>query len=305
MAFVGKWFGFGRNEHYDRGVRAFDSGLFEEAIHCFNECLAESRDRSTIRLATFYKAESYSNLGQSALKGENYVQAVDYLRRAIELHPHFPDLRYLLALAYAGTGDRGLQHQAVERALELNPKYAAAILLQATMFYEDGDEAQAMKLAAQAVEIEPSLNNERYQFALSSHAAGDKERTLTTLRSLRGNDSADANAHMRVADNYAKAGQWSEAAQEYRFALEIAPRYADIRCKYGQTLLQMDQCDLALEQFDLALDVNEKYADAHAYRGVALRRLDREIEARDAFRSALEFNPEHLIASQELSRLRA
>jgi len=32
MSMLGRMFGFGRNEHYDKGLRLFDQGRFEDAI---------------------------------------------------------------------------------------------------------------------------------------------------------------------------------------------------------------------------------------------------------------------------------
>lgn len=36
---------------------------------------------------------------------------------------------------------------------------------------------------------------------------------------------------------------WEEAGQEYDRALQIAPNYADIRCRYAQVLLEMNNLE--------------------------------------------------------------
>ena len=74
MSMLGRMFGFGRNEDYDRGLRYFDQGLYEQAIEELEKVVAEESrsDPLSRRLATFYVAESYSNLGSLALQKQAY-----------------------------------------------------------------------------------------------------------------------------------------------------------------------------------------------------------------------------------------
>ena len=61
---LGKMLGFGRNENYDKAIRLFDQGLYEEAIEGFSRPEpAGKRDALTERLARFYTAEAHANLG--------------------------------------------------------------------------------------------------------------------------------------------------------------------------------------------------------------------------------------------------
>jgi len=39
MTFVGKWFGFGQNEHFDRGLRAYENKGFAEAAAHFSQAV--------------------------------------------------------------------------------------------------------------------------------------------------------------------------------------------------------------------------------------------------------------------------
>lgn len=304
MSFVGKWFGFGRDEHYDRGVRSFDCGMYEDAIQHFQRCARSSSDSAAIRLARFYTAESYAQLGLASLRSENYDHAVGYLTQAIGIHPNFPDLRFHLSLAYEALGDRAMQRAQLEKALEINPKFARAVLYQGIMLYEESIWEAGMARIAEAIALDPDLDGERYRFACECHRTGDTARALANFRALASSDSSDANAHAKVGDTFARQGLWVEAAQEYQLALEISPRYADIRCRLGQALLQQDRVEQATEQFKIALEINPKYADAHAYLGIALRRSGEEAEAKRHFQAALAIDPQHLVATEEADRLR-
>jgi len=81
------------------------------------------------------------------------------------------------------------------------------------------------------------------------------------------------------------------------------PGYADVRCRYGETLLELGQVDAAIAQFEAALKINSKYADAMAALGVAQLRSGDPNSARCSFDQVLDWNPEHPVASEQLRRL--
>ena len=114
-----------------------------------------------------------------------------------------------------------------------------------------------------------------------------------------------ANGLARQGDERAREGQWKAAADHYAAALEICPRYVDIRCKYGRALYQLKDIHSAVEQYRLALEINPRYADAHAHLGLALRAMGNEKTAREEFLAALESNPDQEIAVEALNQLKA
>ena len=88
MSMLGRMFGFGRNERYDRGLRYFDQGLYEQAVDELSSVVADDSDADSLsrRLAKFYVAEAYSNLGVSALQKQSYEKAREFLSKALELN---------------------------------------------------------------------------------------------------------------------------------------------------------------------------------------------------------------------------
>lgn len=302
MSVVSKWFGFGRDDDYDRGIAAFDRGQYEEAISQFETCIERSRDPGTIRLARFYICESWSHLGQAALLAENFARASECFEAALEIQPHYPDLHLRASFAYDGLGDRPRRQAAIERALKINPNYAEALLQHGLVQYEDGVFDEALAAIARAVEAEPGFGGERYDFALECHRRGDTARALANFSAMTGSDAQDANEHAKIADAFAKQELWEEAGQEYERALQIAPTYADVRCRYAQVLLEINNLAGAEVQLRRALELNPKYADAWAHLGVCLRRQRRLDDARFAFERALEFEAHNVIARDEISR---
>lgn len=205
MSFVGRLFGFGRDDHYDRGIRAYDQGNYTEAIDEFKHCLENSNDPSTVRLAKFYTAESYAQIGSNSLKSASPLEAIQSLSAALELHPTYPDLHLQLALAYRACGDREHQVAHVNRALELNPTYSGAMMLQGILWYEDQRYDEALQRIEQAANLDSGLHNERYGQALAAHHEGDFESALRHLNAMRNTDALQAEGPGRAGGRAARA----------------------------------------------------------------------------------------------------
>ena len=52
MAFVARWLSLSRNREYEKGIRAFDQALYDQAISHFTACLEETNEPATVPLAS-------------------------------------------------------------------------------------------------------------------------------------------------------------------------------------------------------------------------------------------------------------
>lgn len=88
---VGKWFGFSCDEVFDEAMAEFDRGAYEDAIEAFAHCLSDNDvNPATLRLAKFYTAESYSQIGLEYLRDGNPVLALKNLETATEYDANRP-----------------------------------------------------------------------------------------------------------------------------------------------------------------------------------------------------------------------
>ncbi|MDQ2798790.1 MAG: tetratricopeptide repeat protein, partial [Armatimonadota bacterium] len=99
MSMLGRMFGLGRDEHYDKGLRLFDQGLYEEAIAELEQIIPDGvqtghGDALTERLAAFYIAEAYAKMGLEALESGHYDRARGALGSALSINPHYADLHF-------------------------------------------------------------------------------------------------------------------------------------------------------------------------------------------------------------------
>jgi lipoprotein NlpI len=94
-----------------------------------------------------------------------------------------------------------------------------------------------------------------------------------------------------------------EAAVQYRRALEMRPRFHDIRNKLAQSLLQLGDLDSAIEQLQLALDGNPRYVPARLNLGLAFFRKGRSDDAAREWQECRVQDPKNPQARAYLSML--
>jgi len=287
--------GFGRDDNYDRAIRFYDQGSYQEAIEAFVQVLASPTDPVVTRLAKFYTAEAYSQLGQRSLKHGDFDTAVDSFLKALDLQPNYADLHYYIATAARKQGDLDEAAAHLHEALTVNPRFAKAVMEQGLVSYQRGDHDIGLKRVQQAFSLDPALRSDRFELAMKFHEQGHFDQGLATLESIMENES-DVVLHSRLADDLYRKGLYAQAAEEYEKALTLAPTYADIRCHYGLALNALGNVKESIAQLSEALTINPRYVEARLHLAVAYRDSDQPDAAEAEFRKVLEIEPENIIA---------
>ncbi len=302
MGVVGKWFSFGRNENYDEGIRLYQAGEFLDAIHQFKICLSSDPDSSTRERARSYMAGALGKLARAEVASGDWPKALHYLDDAVAIRPGFADLRILRAQVFHALKREEDRMFEIRFALDLNPKYGFAILHDGIFKVEHGEREVGLARLKEAAIADPRLDSELYRSSMALFEKGDKDSAIAKIKDVVPVQKTDPEDIVRAADKLSHEGRWRDAEESYRNALEIAPRFADVRCKHGQILLQLDEIEQAIAEFREAITINPRYADAYAMLGIAYRRAAREQDAMDAFRAALEVDPAHVVAGLEIER---
>jgi tetratricopeptide (TPR) repeat protein len=304
MSVLGKMLGFGRNEQYDRAIRLFDQGLYEEALFAFDQSRESGRkDPLTERLALFYTAEAHGNLGHCASKRGAWERAEHHFRKALEVHPHYADLHFSLALALRRRLRYAEALEALENALQINPRFAKAHFHRGLALYASGEREKAMEAIQAAVEIEPGFETEAYRTALKEHESGNHASALHALEMVSATEVDDILFHFRLGEDLYRRGMLNDALDEYGKALDLNPSYADIHAHLGIAQAAAEDRKGALASFEKALAINPAYTEARLHLGITLRDLGREGEAIEAFRKVLDADPENTLARQNLDDL--
>ena len=135
--------------------------------------------------------------GYAAYKADRDEEAVEKLKRAVELSPDFPEANYRLGLAYRATKQReeadkafGDAAKAYEKVTKREPKNSDAYYFLGLSYEQLGKYDEAVKALKEAVKNSPEENDDKY-FEL-------------------------ANAHFKIA-------QYDEAVRALNKALEVNP----------------------------------------------------------------------------------
>jgi tetratricopeptide (TPR) repeat protein len=302
MAFVGKWFGFGRNERFDAGVRAYEAGDYARAAEDFRSVSQSEPDITLRQRSKSYLAGALGRLGKEASAKGDHMEALRLLSEAVVIRPRYADLHMALAIVHEALGEFAKRNEEVEAALRINPHYGMAVLYQASMMMMSGDRANGLARAVQAVSLDRRLETTTFREAIALADAGDWDQAAYRLRDVRPTGEDDPNFLSMRGDRMMTLNRYEDAAESYRHAIELSSGYADLHVRYGQALLEIGQVDRAADEFREAIAINSDYAEAFALLGVVFRRQDKEDEARAAFRRALDLDPDQVIASYEITR---
>jgi tetratricopeptide (TPR) repeat protein len=207
--------------------------------------------------------------GLAAWERDDYAAALAAFDEVLEAHPDFPDVHNKVGLCMAMLGRLQEALTAFERAVDLAPTYAEAHLNRGIVLNELGRHTEAQRAFDESTRLDIRDGAE-----FPSHV---------------GNQIAIA--HARLGDLYLVADRPRLATREYAAALEIRPRFLDIRTKFAEALLETGALEEALRELETVLEGNEDFTGARLRIGVVLHRLGRTDEAVEEWRRCLREDP--------------
>jgi len=164
-------------------------------------------------------AEAHNNLGLALAQRGRLEDAADSYRRAIDAKPSYADAHYNLAntLLRMGRTDLAIEHY--NKALQYRPDYLDAHCNLATALMSQEKTTQAQRHYAAALRIAFRLGDE-------FRAQGNIDAAAAVHRKAVQIDPNSAKAHYLLGLDLADLGQMTEAVEQYRKALRIAPGHA-------------------------------------------------------------------------------
>lgn len=212
------------NVPYDEAIRLYDDGQYKEAISRFRAAIKHRRcSDNERRLSLFYIAESYAILGASALRDQRWPEACTAFQLALELNPEFADLHYQYALAKRGLHEYPDALFSLQQALKLNPRYAKAHMLKGVIYYQQLQCEQAFESFNIAFAYQPLFHCGFFKIGMELHRKGEFDKASTQFELAAMLSVDDIRFHQSQGDIMIAHGRFTEAAQEYRRALEPIP----------------------------------------------------------------------------------
>jgi tetratricopeptide (TPR) repeat protein len=206
-----------------------------------------------------------------AYERKDYAAALEICELILAESPDFADVRHSagLCLSFLGRPEEALAE--FDRALVTNPGYVEALINRALVLHELGRYAEARDAFEQANRAERQHPG-RFPATASARLA---------------------NAHADLGDLYMEAGAPQDAVAQYRAALELRPKFLDIRNKLAAALLAMESPVEAVAELRYVLEVNPRFLAARLNLGLAFYRMGRHDDAAAEWRSAARIRPDH------------
>ncbi|MEJ2721327.1 MAG: tetratricopeptide repeat protein [bacterium] len=295
MSLWSRFFRSSVGEQYQRGIKFFNEGDYDQAVRCLEEVVAGDRSRESpiAKLSAFYAAEARSKLGIAEFHRGNYDRALEHFESALKVNPHYPDLYYYLGVVYHKRNDLERSVENLKHATDLHPNYAEATCYLGIVLHEAGFFEQADACFSRALALSRESPNPL------SHLLVDKIESKCfehpVLRELKQAVVENSNFETKVREGHRcfNRGDFESAVECFEQALAFQPSYADLHCKLGLCYLELGKPERAAECFANALEQNPTYTEAHYSLGITLYRLKRYDESCERLRSATELEPDY------------
>jgi tetratricopeptide (TPR) repeat protein len=176
----------------------------------------------------------------------------------------------MLGVIYHASGQFTRSIECFEKAIKINPHYTEALLNLAVLYNDLGKYKKASAL---------------YAKVYPPGARKKKEKIDPFIKNKL------ANKHAELGDLYEGIGLYPEAISEYERALELRPKFLDIRSKLAVCLREEGRKDEALKIFGQILKMNPHYSQARVQLGITYFAAGEKKKALEAWKTILKSNP--------------
>ena len=221
--------------------------------------------------------EALVNLGVVYATAGRFDEAIASYKKALEISYLSAPVRLNLALAYYKAGRCADAVPEFDRVLEANPGTYNALILKADCHLQRGEFPKAIAL------LEPLADQHKdeaaFNYVLGMALLQDKQSEKGSIyldRILKQGDSAEAHVLMGVAKR--AAGEFAEAREEFRKAVELNATLPVAHSLFGQAALSTGDRETARTAFQQELAINPNDFESNLYLAVILKE-DREFEA--------------------------
>ena len=218
-------------------------------------------------------AEEYYNLGNSYLAVNDFSRAVEFFRRAIDVHPDLLQAHHNLTLALVESGRAAEALTVLARLLIRDPSNVALLELAAYARYATGELEETIPLYDSILKIAPGDRGARYNRAIVQWELGRPEEAARGFRDLISRDGTADRDEVYYDSLYnlsilaVESGQTGEAVEHLERYLEWKPDDLPLYHMLAGLYRKQERYLPALETYDALLA--RAPGDAEAWMGRA------------------------------------
>jgi len=218
-----------------------------------------------------HEIEELVEEGKQYFENKDYSRAEQCFKKILARQPNYADILNLLGVIHHVEGKFNSAIELFQKSLHINPHYTEAILNLAVLYNDLGKYKEAKKL---------------YTHLRETHK--NKHKHIEPV--LKGKLS---NLHAEIGDIYRNLGLYGHAIEEYKKALSLNPKFADIRTLLGMALRENGALKESLSELQEAANTNPKYLTAKIQLGVTYYSLGKTLDAKKQWNAVLEKDPKN------------
>ncbi|HEY4077195.1 MAG TPA: tetratricopeptide repeat protein [Rhizomicrobium sp.] len=250
------------------------------------------------RLQTMTEAGRLHADGIRSHQQHELAKAVNLYRKALDLHPNFPEAQVNLGSALLTLGQPDDAIAQFSNAIALKPDFAAAHYNLGNALASSGrDPIEAYRAA---IAFRPDYAEAHYNLGLALELAGRAEEAEQAYRSARVIDPAFVEAQVNLGVLLYSTGRLEEAISAYDAALTVRPDFVAAHCNRGNALRAQGALDAAAAAYQSAIAGDPSFAEGYNHLGNVRRAQGRLHEAADWYRQAMAMAPNFAEASYNL-----
>ncbi len=212
-------------------------------------------------------------------------RAMDSTKRALELEPNRPSVRYIAALTLFRGGQYAEAEQELERALTLQPTYEDAIRLHATLLMRQGKVDEGLAEFRRVMDLRPNAVAIHSDMGIALFNASRFQAALESLDKAIALSPGSAITLIRAGAAAQQLGDTKRALDYYERANAIQPR-AETFSNIGTIQYGLGDFAKAAAAYEGSLLIRPASAVTNRNLGDAYNHLGRRDDARRAYRKA-------------------
>ncbi len=285
----------GKSRLYDRAIGLFNQGRYRQAIRLFQKIIADSAGSGGLRfrLASFYCAQAYCDLGRILFAMGNYLGALQEFKQVLRIDPERTQVYEYMGRCYEKIGAQDNARKVYGRIAEMNPWNQPARLKVVSAFHRLGIWDRVEAACLKHLQQYPLHADLHYTLGLTYLGTGKPLLAISALEQAVAINPEYWPARIRLGATYAAADEPEKADRQFSLILERFPEYVDLYHHLGVVHAgRKKDLGAALKWFQKAVSENPNFTDARIKLAVLLCAAGHNLEGIRILREGNRLDPE-------------
>ena len=277
------------------GYEAQHAGNLDKAEQMYQQVLrSDARNKHALNL-----------LGMLRVNTQRPDEAVDYIRKALQVDPEDPQAHANIGLAYKDLGMTMAAARHLNQAVKLDQSNPLVFNNYGNLLREIDQPRRAIRAYDRALRIDPNFAECWSNLASAFRDTGEYDAGLKAVGKALELEPDLAQAYCNRGDIRLQQGRFEDALNDYQKAIDISPNFTATIVNMAKVLRDMDRPEEALKVLDRAFELDPGNPQTFHVKGVLLEQMGDRDGAVDCFKKSIEIAPGLAVAHYYLAQIKS